>query len=296
MIIVFLKNYLKLAFIFPAFFALFSCASYRYTEPEFSGLSLGNSVKMGKVHNFRYLGGIKNSEGKTLRDSIFFRSGNLSKLKKSNWRKLDALKISKIIDLRTKDEAAKKPDIIPNHIKYINIPAFEDREDELTQARKLVLSGEIRKDAAEKRMLDFYTDYPVENPAAIRKIIHEILDSPAPVLYHCTAGKDRTGIISMLILKILNFSDDAVMQEYLLSNNQRKNVIEKRLNLAKRLHFVYPQMDIEVLEKLSWIERNYLNAAISSIEKKYGSVDNYIAEALAISPSQREFYIQKFTK
>ena len=282
---------------FCAFFLLLctvSCGNYHYQNVEFSALPVRNQIEIRKVNNFRFLGGIQNTEGKTLKDSMFYRSANLHQLKKKSFAEFSALGITTIIDLRTSHEIAEKPDQLPSGISYGQQAAFEDREDQLTQARKLVLKGKVTAKDAEKRMLEFYRDYPVEHPQVIRKIIHEIMDADAPVLYHCTAGKDRTGIITLLILKILKFDEETIMQEYLLSNDQRRHFIEKRLNLASRLHFLYPKMDIEVLGKLSWIERGYLNAALESVKANYGSEDRYIHEVLGISEEQRAEYIRKF--
>ena len=127
-----------------------------------------------------------------------------------------------------------------------------------------------------------------------KEILHEILDSETPVLYHCTAGKDRTGMISMLLFSVLKFDKETIFQDYLQSNNQRKSLIEKRLNLAHHLHFLFPKMDIGVLEELSWIKPEFLNEMYASIEKKYGSVDHYIHQVLGISETEREKYVEKF--
>lgn len=271
---------------------LISCKSYVPTSPEYSSLSGKNKISIKKVNNFRYLSNIKNTEGKTIKDSILYRSGDLSNLKNSN--KLKQLNLGEIIDLRTKNEVTKKPDIIPEQIIYKNYAAFQDQEDQLNQAKKLVLKGKVNADDAHQRMLKFYRDYVTENPETIKKIITEILESNQPILYHCTAGKDRTGMITALIMTILKFDNDVIFQEYLMSNNLREKVIKKRLNTAKSLHFLFSKMDIAVLEKLSWIERSYLQAALDEINLKYGSMDQYINNILGITEEKRAFYIQKF--
>lgn len=269
-----------------------SCRSYSPTSPEFSTLSNKNQISIKKVHNFRYLSNIKNTEGKTIKDSLLYRSGDLSKLK--NLNQLKQLNLSEIIDLRTKHEVTKKPDILPEYTIYKNYAAFEDQEDQLNQAKKLVLKGKVNADDAHQRMIKFYQDYVTENPEIIKQIITEILESNQPILYHCTAGKDRTGMITAIILSILKFDNDIIFQEYLLSNNLREKVINKRLNTARNLHFLFPKMDIAVLEKLSWIEPSYLTAALEQINLKYGSMDQYIHNVLGITDAKREFYIQKF--
>jgi protein-tyrosine phosphatase len=277
-------------------FLVLSCKTHIPSPPEFSDIQNKNQIEIKKVNNFRFLGGITNSEGKIMRDSLIYRSGNLYELRSNSFDDFEKLKINKVIDLRTKQEITKEVDNLPRKIIYKNYPAFEDKNDEMKNAKKLALKGKITKADADQRMLKFYTDYVSENPDVIKTIIAEILDSDEPVLYHCTAGKDRTGMITALILKILKFDNNVIFEEYLVSNDLRKSVINNRLKLANTFHFVYPKLDIGVVEKTSWIERDYLQAAFDEIDKKYGSMDNYIHNELGISEEKREVYIQKFLR
>lgn len=234
-------------------------------------------------------------EGRTLKEGKFYRSAHLHKLKKRSFDRFDELGIREIIDLRNSKEIAQKPDQIPAEKTYKKYSAFEDEGDQLSQAKKLVLKGKVNASDADKRMIDFYREYVTENPETIKTIITEVLESKDPVLYHCTAGKDRTGIITALILTILKFDKETIYNDYLLSNNYRKDLVQKRLRLANRLHFLYPKMDLQVLEKLSWVEKRYLDAAFEEINKKYGSADAYIQQVLGISDTKRNEYIHKFT-
>ena len=293
-----MKNRFKLMryVYYSLFFFIVSCKTYKSSQTEFSNYSDKNQIQIKNVNNFRCLGGIKNNDGKVLKDSLIYRSGNLHQLKKSSFEELEQLKINKVIDLRTKQEVAKEPDQLPKDISYQLYSAFEDKNDEMGNAKKLALKGKISGKDADLRMVKFYTDYVSENPEVIKTIVTDILNAEQPVLYHCTAGKDRTGMITALILKVLKFDDSVIFEEYLQSNNLRKDLIQKRLNLASTFHFVYPKLDIGVVEKTSWIERNYLQSAFDEIDKKYGSMDNYIHQVLGIFESQREVYINKFLK
>lgn len=263
--------------------------------PEYGKTIAEKNIRIKKVYNFRSIGNIRNVEGKTLKDGMFYRSANLFKLKRKSFDHLEKLGIQEIIDLRNSKEIAQKPDHLPDQIAYKNYSAFEDEGDQLDQAKKLVLKGKVNGKDAERRMLDFYKEYVTENPEMIRKIITEILESDQPVLYHCTAGKDRTGIITAVILTILKFDKETIYNDYLLSNNYRKKLVDKRLRFAHNLHFIYPKMDIRVLEKLSWVETAYLDTAFNEINKKYGSADAYIQQVLRINENKREEYIRKFT-
>lgn len=277
------------------FICVFSCRTQPLSTPEYGKMAALPEMNIEKVYNFRSVGNIKNTEGRTLKEGKLYRSGHLSKLENRYFETLENLGIKEIIDLRNSEEIARKPDHIPDRLIYRNESAFEDEGDQLDQARKLVLKGKVSGADAEKRMLDFYRNYVTEHPEVIRKIVTEILESDTPVLYHCTAGKDRTGVITALILTVLRFDKETIVNDYLLSNNYREKLVGQRLRLAGNLHFIYPKLDIRVLEKLSWVEKAYLEAAFNEISKKYGSTDRYIQEVLGISEGKREEYIRKFT-
>lgn len=274
---------------------ILSCKTQHFEKPEYGKNETEKVIHLKKVTNFRTVGNIKNTEGRTLKEGRFYRSAHLHKLKKRSFDRFDELGIRDIIDLRNSKEIAQKPDQIPAENTYKKYSAFEDEGDQLSQAKKLVLKGKVNASDADKRMIDFYREYVTENPETIKTIITEVLESKDPVLYHCTAGKDRTGIITALILTILKFDKETIYNDYLLSNNYRKDLVQKRLRLANRLHFLYPKMDLQVLEKLSWVEKRYLDAAFEEINKKYGSADAYIQQVLGISDTKRNEYIQKFT-
>lgn len=290
-----MKDLIKISFLIISIFCVFSCQTQNCPTPEYGQYETEPHIAIKKINNFRTVGDIKNIDGRILKEGKLYRSGHLHKLKKKSFREIQQLGIKEIIDLRNSKEIAEKPDHLPDNVVYKNYSAFEDKGDQLDQARKLVLKGKVNGSDAHKRMIDFYKDYVTENPEVIKKIITEVLESDQPVLYHCTAGKDRTGITTALILAILKFDKKTIYNEYLLSNNYRKKLVKKRLNLANNLHFLYPKMDIHVLEKLSWVETGYLDSAFNEIDKKYGSIDVYIHQVLGISENKRLEYIQKFT-
>lgn len=290
-----MKNQIKIILLFISILNVFSCKTQNFSTPEYGISKTEKQIQIKKVTNFRTVGNIKNIDDRILKEGKFYRSAHLHQLKKKSIKNLEKLGIKKIIDLRNSKEISQKPDKLSDTFIYKNYSAFEDEGDQLNQAKKLVLKGKVKGSDANQRMLDFYKNYVTENPEIIKKIIHEILDSEDLVLYHCTAGKDRTGIITALILTILKFDGETIDNDYLLSNNYRKKLVQKRLHLAKNLHFLYPKMDLNVIEKLSWVELNYLNVAFLEINKKYGSIDVYIHQELGISENKRNEYILKFT-
>lgn len=290
-----MRQLIKISFLIIIISCVFSCNTQTFSTPGYGISKTENKFEIKKVTNFRAVGNIKNIDGRILKEGQFYRSAHLHKLKKKSFKTFENLGIKEIIDLRNSKEISQKPDQLSDIFIYKNYSAFEDEGDQLTQAKKLVLKGKVNGSDADQRMLDFYKNYVTENQVIIKEIIHEILDSKTPVLYHCTAGKDRTGIITALILTILKFDRETIDNDYLLSNNYRKQLVQKRLHLANNLHFLYPKMDLKVIEKLSWVEKNYLEASFSEINKKYGSIDIYIHQVLGISENKRNEYVLKFT-
>ncbi|WP_430613934.1 tyrosine-protein phosphatase [Flavobacterium sp. JP2137] len=248
-----------------------------------------------KTPNFRDIGGLKTSEGRTLRWGKIFRSGQLNGVKKKELKTIENLDIRTLVDLRTPAEVDKKPDKYPASTQYYKFNAFEEEQDQLAQTRKAVFKGKINAEESVALLQAFYSYYPTEDTEVIREIIHTLLDQDGAVLFHCSAGKDRTGIIGALILSILKVDRETIYQDYLLSNNYRKAGIEKQLRWIKIGRLIYPGLNQEVVENFSWINDIYLKATFDQIDAKYGSMDNYIHRVLRISESQRQGYIDKFT-
>ncbi|WP_158962944.1 tyrosine-protein phosphatase [Myroides fluvii] len=256
---------------------------------------VNEKVAIQDVANVRELGGIITQDQRVIKAGHFYRSGHLGKLKKKNFKTLEQYNITQVIDLRTDREIKKHPDRLPSTIQYYNEQAFDDSEDMFSKARKEVLKGRVTVEESNKAVEDFYGIYVLDNPQKIREIVVRMLDSDQATLFHCSAGKDRTGMIGAIVLSILNVDRETIMEEYLLSNNGRVDDVSSRMKLAKFGKFLFPKIDYEVIENFSWIKPNYLEAMFAAIETKYGSMDSYIKDGLDISDAQRQAYIAKHT-
>ncbi len=248
-----------------------------------------------KVPNFRDLGGIKTAEERTIHWGKLFRSGHLNGVRNRDLKKLEKMDIGTLIDLRTEGEVNKKPDKYPTTTTYFQYNAFEEEQEQLAKTRQAVFRGEISAAESLELLKAFYSYYPTQDAETIKQIVHKVLDQDHAVLFHCSAGKDRTGIIAALVLSVLKVDRETIYQEYLLSNNYRKKGIEKQLKLLKVGRWIYPGLNQAVVENFSWIHTDYLKATFNQIESQYGSVDNYIHQVLKINELDRQRYIEKFT-
>jgi len=248
------------------------------------------------VLNFRDIGGLKNTEGKTVKWGKIYRSDNLSRLRSYEFKKFNDLGIKTVFDLRTPQEIEGKKDHLPVEVTYVHAPSVLDHGDLLANLRGRVLRGEISDEESVQFMADFYRGIVADNVPALKELLQAILiKANEPVLYHCSAGKDRTGITTALILSILKVDRETIMNEYLLSDYYRREKVEGTLTKAKLAKVVKPRLAVGVIQNFLSVDERYLNEAFNYIDNNYGGIDAFIKNQLGISDNQRLEIIKKLT-
>lgn len=181
--------------------------------------------------NFRDLGGVKTQQGR-LPKGMFFRCGKLSVLSREECaRLLECYKIRCVIDLRTPTEAAEFPDPLPDDVEYMQISLLKDAtigiSHETGSDPMTIIKGLRKKPERLKEMIpDFgalYKQIVTEeySKVQLKKVLAALQTNEAegkPTLFHCTAGKDRTGIVSMALLKEKGVEEDAIISDFLRTN------------------------------------------------------------------------------
>ena len=245
--------------------------------------------------NFRDIGGLKTKDGKTVRWGKIYRSDNLSQLETNDFSKFNNMHIKTVYDLRTDHEIKGKEDHLPENVQYKHTPTVEDQEGEIAKLRAKVINGEITDKQATEQTVKFYEDAVTVNVKSLSEIIRQITDSNEPVLYHCSAGKDRTGIVSALILSILNVDRKTIVDEYMLSNYYRKAKTEKMLGKAKLAKIIKPKMDLKAIEVFMTVDEKFINATFNAIDKEYGGIDKFIQNQLGIDQQARKQIVARLT-
>lgn len=252
------------------------------------------NISFKKVVNFRDIGGLKTTEGKTVKWGKIFRSDNLSTLKDNEFKKFNALNIKTVYDLRTSSEITPKQDHLPGNVKYVAFPIINDNGDLLSKMKSKVINGEVSEKQSHQMMLNLYKTSVTDN-ILLKDLIRKITDSDAPVLYHCSAGKDRTGVITALLLSILKVDREIIINEYMLSNYYRKQKVKSMLRKAGVATIIKPRLQTKVIENFMSVDRDYINAVFDVIDNQYGGTDNFIANQLGITDDERFLIIAKFT-
>lgn len=254
-------------------------------------MSKENNVK-NEIANFRDLGGYTGQDGLTVRKNLIYRSGNLDFSTKFLQNTLDPLGISIVFDLRSSDELEEKPYTLPDHIQYRHRPVLVSLEEELAELdlefpgyKNLLSSADGQELSPEifqflaGFMERVYTDMG-ENPLVFGKIIKEMIENGGKaVLFHCSAGKDRTGILASMILLSLGVSIDDVKKDYLLSNECRREAIKQDL---KEITAVISNPRIaSILEGMLLVKEEYIDSTLAAVNS-YPSFEDYAQEMLKL--------------
>ncbi|MDQ1521428.1 MAG: protein-tyrosine phosphatase, partial [Actinomycetota bacterium] len=181
-----------------------------------SGGSAGRITLEG-APNFRDLGGYETSDGLRVRHGQLFRSGVLSELTDDDIAVLEALGLATVVDLRSAAEIEARPNRIPRGAVAVEVPVTDVSMAPTVIAAKLE-AGETDGLGAEM-LLTGNRAFARELRAAFAEVLQLVMDAARrPIVFHCTAGKDRTGFASAIVLLTLGVLRDTVVDDYLSSN------------------------------------------------------------------------------
>lgn len=234
-------------------------------------------IVIANVSNFRDAAG--SGEGMLLRDGttmargMVYRSGRLKDLSEKDKATLSAIGLSDIFDLRTDEVAERSPDPTIDSADYhlINLyavyskrtPDFSDPDT--ARAEREEINREFVSVPAQR----------AKTAAVLRGIAH----ASGPVIVHCTEGKDRTGWIAALLQLIAGADEDAVVQEYLLSNSYRRDVIEQEVAKVRQTEGALSAK----ITRVQWeVDRDYLIAGLNEITERYGNLQGFLTDGLGL--------------
>ena len=177
-----------------------------------------------KVKNFRDLGGIPAADGKSVCYGKLYRSGHLGKIKPEVAEKLrDRKGLRTVVDLRAPAELSHKRDIVPEGVDYLHLPPLTDEQNPaVTRHTGPSILKKIMKveGGARTYLSDTYRTMISSEPSlrALREFFDVLLEDGGAVLWHCTQGKDRTGVVAAAILLALGVDRDEIMRDYMRTN------------------------------------------------------------------------------
>jgi len=231
------------------------------------------SLKLSGASNFRDLGGYIGQDGRTVRWRRLFRSDHLAGLTPEDASRVAELGVARTVDLRGERERAAVPYTLPGvaqHALPIEPTVVQRMKDLLDAGHHLTAQETVGL------MQQTYRAFVHDNAHRFSELFRLLLDEDAPLVFHCTAGKDRTGFAAALILLALDVPRPVVIQDYLLTNE-----------LYRRPPLAPSRAPQEVLDVLWRVDEAFLEAALHAVEADYGGIDGYLRQRLGVAEKER---------
>ncbi|RYF43054.1 MAG: tyrosine-protein phosphatase [Comamonadaceae bacterium] len=225
-------------------------------------------LRIANPSNFRDLGLYIGAEGRRMQRRRLFRSDHLGALEAQDVAALSALGIARVLDLRGVTERSGAVCALPGvpvHSLAIE-PTIVQVLTELVAAGQAITSQDVVA-----HMKDTYRGFVRHNSHRFAELFGHLLESDAPLVFHCTAGKDRTGFAAALIQRALGVSQDDVLRDYLLTNERLKPPGAVRYGLTP-----------EVAQVLWRVQPEFLQASFETVDSVYGGIDGYLRDGLQL--------------
>jgi protein-tyrosine phosphatase len=228
------------------------------------------------VHNCRDLGGVETTNGMT-RFGVLYRSDRLAGLTQNDHQAFRDLGIETVIDMRVADERHKAPNGFPKNTE-VNEITYEFWHQHTVKMIADINEGKLNHASTYAAMVNQYTALATDHRSDYREIIDSLLAfSGAPLLFHCTSGKDRTGMVAAIVLLAVGVPREAVVEDYILTNGR-----------VAKVDIFNQHVDPGVIDIVMSAKPDYIHAAIDGMTDSYGSISNYLTDGLGLDAAKRD--------
>ncbi|GAB3671823.1 hypothetical protein GCM10027589_41060 [Actinocorallia lasiicapitis] len=242
----------------------------------------GAGLGLEKAPNARDLGGYRTRGGRKVRSGLALRAESLSRLTDADLAVLTELDVRTVIDFRGPGEVRfSGVDRLPAGVEHRELPIFAADHDIYVTLAPLLTTDDkelqrrvLGDGGAEKIMTEMYRWFVSDPlPRAAFATTFRLLTQGEPVLFHCTAGKDRTGWMAAIVLTALDVPVETVYNDYLLTNYRQAPLIDL---------FKGPDSKIDpaLVEPLLDVRQVYLDAAFEQVDREYGSFEAFVKDGL----------------
>jgi protein-tyrosine phosphatase len=222
--------------------------------------------------NFRDLGGYSTRDGRSVRWRQLFRSNHLGHLTAADVAIVRDLGVKSAFDFRGLEERAGAACALSE----IAVHSLPIEPTVVAALRARLAAGTLTAPVAKEIMRESYRNYVRHNTHSFRALFAHLLDDRAPLVMHCTAGKDRTGFACALVLHALGVTDEVISEDYLLTNRFY------RLDPAAA-----PDLPGEVSQAIGSVDASYLTAGFDTVCGEYGDLETYLADGLHVGARER---------
>jgi len=224
-------------------------------------------IEFDRLHNVRDLGGYRAADGRTVAWGVLYRADSLGKLQAEDLARFDALGVRTVIDLRYPWEITangRVPDA--DRYRYVNLSIEHRPYDQAAIDPTL---------DPWRYLADRFAEVTEDGADEIRQVIDEIAHAPAPIVVHCTSGKDRTGLIAALVLALLDVPQDQILDDFALTEHatDRLRADWQAAHPDRTLTWPgYGRAPAEIMTHL-----------LTDLTARYGSVSGYLSDRVGIT-------------
>jgi protein-tyrosine phosphatase len=251
-------------------------------------------VQFWNLANFRDLGGYRNSEGQQVKWGLLYRSDSLKAANSLDLKALQRLPLVEIIDLRSKLEQQAAPDRLPAipGMRFLSLPIMDANSRLTVEARERIVARRYDDVHPDELLNEAYAAFVRQFTPQYQVFFRELLAAEGrPILWHCTAGKDRTGFAAALLLRILQVPMSTIMQDYMLTQIYWQRSLWKT---ALYLTVIRGQRAVRLVRELSGAKEEYLKTAFATIDQDYGSFDAYVHSGLGLTDAEIQTLRQRY--
>ena len=256
----------------------------------------GTQLPFAGGNNFRELGGYHADEGKTVKWGQIYRGFPTGRLTtESDRARLDGLGLRLILDLRSGVEAAKLPDYVPDGARLVQICGLRDATGQEINFSPNDIQRLVQNAPAGTNLTQLIYRQMLTGNKAFKELFRALEAGETPILFHCTAGKDRTGVAAMLILLALGASDETICADYARTNLCRAAEIEK----AMADHAA--EIAADPAQRMRWqtsagVDPETAPFVLRTIRQDYGSAESYLEAEYGLTPARlmrlRRMYLE----
>lgn len=245
-----------------------------------------DALHTGTVVNLRDVGGHPAADGRKVRTGLVFRSGQLAAHDDPEIATLVSDGLRRVYDLRTTEELDSVPDQIPDHVTSVHLDVLADSDEsiaaslgevmsDVASVNELLASGQVQShyEATYRNLVSM-----ASARAAYRQLFTGLAEGDEVALFHCTAGKDRTGWAAATLLEVLGVDRAVITADYLASSKPVVAAFQPMIDA-----FAQAGGNPTLLTPVFEVVPAYLDAAHSEVDIVFGSFDNYLAEGLGLT-------------